>query len=530
MPKRFTKNFLLRFITLTNLGIASLCLTVATLAAPASAATTCQTPNPSYGSVTSGVSVPATATYRIWSRMMAGSATDNTYYLNVDGTSCFNVGGTGVSASDWSWIDYQNGSASSTVDLALTQGSHTLTLIGNAPNVALDHIVLTSDLNCVPTGNGDNCNTPSDTTPPTVQITAPVGGSTVSGTTQIQAGASDNVGVTKVELYDNSILESTLTSAPYNFSLDTTKLGNGSQTLIAKAYDAAGNFASASVSVIVQNSDTQAPTAPGNFVVTAPSYNKAMLGWQASTDNVGVKGYNITRNGAPLIDLGNVTSYEDDTVLPNTKYTYQITAIDTSGNLSAPVTATVTTPNVTDTQAPTAPSNLTAQAVSSSQINLSWQASTDNTGVASYDVYRGANGNTPHKIISVSTTSYGDTNLNANTKYTYYVIARDVAGNQSPKSAKVSATTQKLQRQGVVQGTVRDARTNKAIANATVVISGQGGRTFYRTDARGQYVIRKLRSTRYSVSYRAPGYDSKSVTIRVTAEGVVTKNVQLRKQ
>lgn len=90
-----------------------------------------------------------------------------------------------------------------------------------------------------------------------------------------------------------------------------------------------------------------------------------------------------------------------------------------------------------DTQAPSAPTNLTAIATSSSQVNLSWNASTDNVGVTGYDVYR--NG----AIVGSSTsTSYSDTGLTASTTYSYTVKARDAAGNVSAVSNTASGTTQ----------------------------------------------------------------------------------------
>ncbi|WP_248927858.1 polysaccharide lyase family 7 protein [Paenibacillus hamazuiensis] len=91
----------------------------------------------------------------------------------------------------------------------------------------------------------------------------------------------------------------------------------------------------------------------------------------------------------------------------------------------------------TDTTAPTAPGNLTAAAVSSSQINLSWTASTDNVGVTGYDVYRGG-----AFLKTVTGTSASDTGLAASTTYSYTVKAKDAAGNASAASNTATATTQ----------------------------------------------------------------------------------------
>ncbi|MHB8648104.1 MAG: LamG-like jellyroll fold domain-containing protein, partial [Thermomicrobiales bacterium] len=91
----------------------------------------------------------------------------------------------------------------------------------------------------------------------------------------------------------------------------------------------------------------------------------------------------------------------------------------------------------TDTTAPTTPTGLSATAVSSSQINLSWTASIDNVGVAGYNIYR--NG----VLLTTTTgTTYSNTALSASTLYSYTVSAYDAAGNTSTQSAVVSATTQ----------------------------------------------------------------------------------------
>jgi subtilisin family serine protease len=93
-----------------------------------------------------------------------------------------------------------------------------------------------------------------DTTPPTTSITSPGAGATVSGTTTVSASASDNVGVTRVELYVDGSLAGTDTTSPYSFAWNTTTVANGSHSLQTRAFDAAGNSgSSATVSVTVSN-------------------------------------------------------------------------------------------------------------------------------------------------------------------------------------------------------------------------------------------------------------------------------------
>src|SRR5205823_3484129 len=95
----------------------------------------------------------------------------------------------------------------------------------------------------------------ADTTPPTVAVTAPLAGSTVSGTVTVSASASDNVGVSGVQFFvDGTAVGPLDTAAPYSYSWNTTTLSNGTHVLSAKATDAAGNATtSAAVTVTVSN-------------------------------------------------------------------------------------------------------------------------------------------------------------------------------------------------------------------------------------------------------------------------------------
>ena len=112
-------------------------------------------------------------------------------------------------------------------------------------------------------------NVPPDTTPPVVSIDAPGAGATVSGTTTVSASASDNVGVTKVELFVDGALVATDTAAPYAFAWNTSQSSNGSHTLQVVASDAAGNAANVARMVSVANNVNQAPVA-ANDAFSAP--------------------------------------------------------------------------------------------------------------------------------------------------------------------------------------------------------------------------------------------------------------------
>ncbi|HEY0555903.1 MAG TPA: Ig-like domain-containing protein, partial [Thermoanaerobaculia bacterium] len=141
------------------------------------------------------------------------------------------------------------GSGSSTMTItvgsSVTPGTYAITVTGTG---GISNHTTTVNL---------TVSTTADTTPPTTSITAPLNGATVSGMVNVAASAADNVGVTKVELYIDGTLKSTVTTSPYSFSWDTTTVANGSHTIVSKAYDAANNIGtSATVTVTVSNTTT----------------------------------------------------------------------------------------------------------------------------------------------------------------------------------------------------------------------------------------------------------------------------------
>jgi len=491
----------------------------------------CAAPGTDYGTVTTTITVPAAATYRLWSRIMVPDGSNTSYLLEVDGSNCYNVGGGSISASAWNWIAYQNGATNSFVQQSLSQGAHTLKLIGNKPGVKVDRVVALSDLGCVPSGFGDNCNTPSDTTPPIVTLTAPLEGVTVSGNVSLTASASDNTGVAKVEFYDNSTLISTDTTAPYAVTWNSTAVPNGSHVISARAYDAAGNVSSDSSTVTAKNGDTQAPTSPTNIKATATAYNSVSVSWTASTDNIGVTNYKIVRDTVPVATVGAVTTYADTSLSANTSYAYQVIALDGAGNASAAsAKVTVKTPSVADSQAPSKPTGLTATAVNTSQINLQWTASTDNIGVTFYDVYRSTGNADPVRVASSPTTSFGDSNLSANTSYAYYVVAKDASGNAStPSDTATAKTPPHPSSLSSIQGTITNQSSHKAIAHARVVLVINGSHHTYQADRQGRYAIFNLKSGRYNVTFRADGYYSKTISVLLNGTPL-TQDMSLKKR
>lgn len=372
---------------------------------------------------------------------------------------------------------------------------------------------------------------PPDTTAPSVSITAPLNDDTLSNTVDVRADATDNVGVAGVQFkLDGVNLGAEDTVAPYSVAWDTKTASNTTHSLTAVARDAAGNTASNAISVAVRNGDTSPPTAPTRLSATPAAYNAVDLTWTASNDNVGVTGYYIIRNGVTVAQVGTITSYNDATVSASTAYNYIVKAFDAAGNVSANSNqVTVTTPAAPDTQAPSTPDTPIASTPNANQINLTWTASTDNIGVTSYDVYRAANSGTPLKIATVGTNSFGDSGLAASSTYSYYVIARDAAGNTSTPSATVTATTPTPPpaTNGSISGVVSNTK-RRRISGVKVTLTAHGENHTYTTARDGSYTVPDLEGGTYSVTYRRRRYIPQTISVKVTGGTATKQNVTLR--
>jgi len=175
--------------------------------------------------------------------------------------------------------------------------------------------------------------------------------------------------------------------------------------------------------------DTQPPTTPTNVQASAVSPASVQLSWAASTDNVGVTGYRIRRNGSEVGTTAG-TTYTDNALTPSTAYSYTVSAYDASGNESAESSPAAEVITPADGQPPSVPTDVHATGYSSNSIQVSWSPSTDNGWVAGYKVYRGG------AFAGTSgTTSYLDAGLDPNTTYSYTVSAYDTGNNESAQSA-----------------------------------------------------------------------------------------------
>ncbi|MNZ35776.1 Beta/alpha-amylase precursor [compost metagenome] len=212
----------------------------------------------------------------------------------------------------------------------------------------------------------------------------------------------------------------------------------GNNTYIPGANGGAGE-----VKVGQKPGDSTAPTVPSNLSATADTTAKTIkLAWTASTDNVAVTGYEITRTdeaNASVKFTSTASSYTDNAVTVGKTYKYKVRAFDAAGNYSAystEVSGIVTDSGTgNDTVAPSVPTGIVATPASNS-VSLIWTASTDNVGVTGYEIYR--NG---IMVGTSASTSYIDSDLTSETTYSYTVKAYDLAGNLSGESSEATATT-----------------------------------------------------------------------------------------
>ncbi len=148
------------------------------------------------------------------------------------------------------------------------------------------------------------------------------------------SASTDNVGVTNYDVYANNAL---LTSVPgtaltYTDNPPTTQ----TVTYFVRARDAAGNQSANSNSVTRTGQSATPPTAPSNLAYTSPASGQLKLTWSASSDAVGVTGYNVYRNSAKIASVSGSTLTYTDSVADTLTVSYYVTATNAAGLESAP--------------------------------------------------------------------------------------------------------------------------------------------------------------------------------------------------
>lgn len=183
-----------------------------------------------------------------------------------------------------------------------------------------------------------------------------------------------------------------------------------------------------------EEADSQAPTAPQNVTIEEVTFETVTLSWEASTDNKGVAKYNVIVDGEYYTAVSSTTVTVEG-LDPGVTYEFTVTAADAAGNVSDVSTPVEGTTNA-DEEAPTVPQNVTISNVNATSVTLAWDASTDNAGIAGYDIY--ING---EFYQTVETNQYTVAGLSALSSYSFAVAARDLYDNVSGLSPAVDVNT-----------------------------------------------------------------------------------------
>jgi len=284
----------------------------------------------------------------------------------------------------------------------------------------------------------------ADTMRPTVSITFPTFGATVSGTITVTAEASDDVGVVGIQFFvDDVALGPEGTTSPYSVPWDTTTASDGSHTLAVVARDAAGNRSSAAVTVTVSNGDTTPPAVSITSPTSGDTVSGIVIVTASASDNVDVVGVQFFVDGAPLGIEDTTAPYEvpwDTMTTTDGSYTLTALARDAAGNTatSAGVSVTVANAPGPDTTPPTVAITAPESGATVSGTTTVTASASDDVGVAGVGFFVdgvaiGVEDTTAPYEVPWDTTTVTDGS------YTLTALARDAAGNTAT-SAGVTVT------------------------------------------------------------------------------------------
>ena len=277
------------------------------------------------------------------------------------------------------------------------------------------------------------CGTPPDVTPPASPqgVTARAEGETVIALAW--TASTDDVGVARYEVLhgDAAVARATGTAAKVTGLRPAVEYCHA-----VRACDAAGNCSTPSQPSCATTPDLTPPGAVANVSPTPDSDTRITVRWSPAKDNVGVTAYQVRRDGATnLVAQGGATSATDEGLEPARRYCYVVVAEDAAGNVSPPSKpACATTPDLVP---PTQPPRLAALPRSGSKVALEWERSTDDVGVAGYDVLRDG------EVVPADTDGLQANveGLSPETEFCFAVLAFDRAGNRSKPTAPVCVTT-----------------------------------------------------------------------------------------
>lgn len=276
--------------------------------------------------------------------------------------------------------------------------------------------------------SGVTANT-NDTTPPTIPTGLKVNSVTDISVSLSWIASTDNVSVTGYRIYRLGVLHETVAGLTFTDNSVSTGI---TYIYTVSAIDESGNESAQSSGVSANIKDTVIfnddipPTTPTGFKITSATEDYVSLSWNVSTDNVGVAGYRIYREGS-LIGTSSGLTHLDSTITAGRFYTYTVSAVDMVGNESEKTS--ILAIYIDDTSPPTVPLGLICTSASSSAVSLSWSASVDNVAVSGYNIYRSG-----IFLETIPFLNYKDSTVIGGTSYIYSVSAVDDSGNESEQS------------------------------------------------------------------------------------------------
>lgn len=246
-----------------------------------------------------------------------------------------------------------------------------------------------------------------------------------------------NGGLLRLNNVSNSSASFTTINTPFVGSVSSIRYGETANDIFVTIhnYGVVSVWATSNGGSSWQNKEGNLPNLPVRDLLQNPlNRNEVMLAtqlgvWSTSNFNATNPTWSQAYNG---MSDASVTSFDYWAVNGDDNNNQIIASTYGRGVFTGSFTSNA----VLDTQAPTAPTNLVSSNITETTIDLSWSASTDNVAVTNYEIYRDGN-----LLTTISGTSYQATGLTANTSYSFYIVAKDAAGNSSSASSTVNTTT-----------------------------------------------------------------------------------------
>lgn len=275
---------------------------------------------------------------------------------------------------------------------------------------------------------------------PSISITSPVGpeGMTVSGSTKFTALATATL--SSIKLYIDNVLVKTCNNkatCTYTWNVNSQQVANGAHIL--KAVGTNSLSISTTVTKTVVKGDIIPPTAPTNLTASNTTPTGTTLSWTASTDNIGVTGYNVYKNSVLQTTVTGTTT--NITGLTSaTTYAFSVKAKDAANNLSASSnTVSVTTLTISDITPPVI-SSVTATSITSSSATVTWTTNEASSSQVSYGTTT-AYGGTATGASNVTSHSVSLSGLSSSMLYHYRVTSVDASSNSASSNDFTFTTT-----------------------------------------------------------------------------------------